>query len=364
MPNCRNCSHETRARCIEESATSDSVKLMMHRAFESGTDTEELWGLLQADCLIERLERKSRTPRPSALQRRLKGKAAQPQPGEVAEQVEKVTPFPFPATSEITHEPARELPSPIPARAIEKRRAAPLRRYCLALQGGQHRIALPASGSLVFGRFDPTIKANPDVDLSYDDREHRVISRRHARITGRGGEHEIEDLGSTNGTRINGNRLKIGQRVPIRPGYLVAMGYCQFIYVPIPEMEISPDGAPPRAYLRVAFTGRRFPLPTWGEGVIGRRDEIVGLVPDIDLSEEQEAAHAVARRHVKITVRNGRHYVEDLGSTTGTKLNGVQLEIGKLGLLSPGDHLWLGGCVLTYDVERDPADATRILPDT
>ncbi len=363
MPDCRNCPKQTRARCIEECATSDSVKIMMHRAFESGTDTTELWELLQANCLIKRMERKSRTPRPSALQRRLKDKA-KPQSVKTAEKTEKVASAPPPAAPVSTREPIRRL-SPIQSRLSEKRKEKPpFSRYCLTLQGEQHHIALPKTGSLVLGRFDPTIKTSPDIDLSYDDRNHRVISRRHARITGHNGQHEIEDLGSTNGTRVNGKRLKIGQKVRLKPNDQVALGHCQYTYVPMPKMQASAHTEPPQAYLRVAFTGRRFPLPTWGEGVIGRRDEIVGLIPDIDLSEEKEVAHVVARRHVKILVRNGHHYAEDLGSTTGTKLNGVPLKIGKIGLLNPGDHLWLGGCVLTYDVEVEPAEATHILETT
>lgn len=356
MSDCRSCPKQTRTRCIDECATSDSVKIMMRRAFESGTDTKELWELLQADCLIERRELQSRTPHPSALQRRLKSKL---EPPEAVEKVEAVTPPPSPPPV-VAREPTRK-PASVQPRASEKVKEELFpSHYCLALQGDQHRIALPRTGPLALGRFDPTIKVTPDVDLSYDDRNHRAISRLHARITGRNGRHEIKDLGSTNGTRVNGRRLKIDEKIQLKPGDQVVLGYCKYIYVSIPEMRVSPHARSPLAYLRSAFTGRKFPLPTWGEGVIGRGDEMVGLIPDIDLSQEKEAAHVVARRHARIVVRDGRHYVEDLGSTTGAKLNGVQLRIGQFGLLNPGDHLWLGGCVLTYDIEPDPADATRI----
>jgi pSer/pThr/pTyr-binding forkhead associated (FHA) protein len=80
---------------------------------------------------------------------------------------------------------------------------------------------------------------------------------------------------------------------------------------------------------------------------------VVGFIPDVDLSEEGDVCQVIARRHVKIIARSGRHYVEDLGSANGTKLNGVPMGIGKLGRLNPGDHLWLGGCVLAYDIELD-----------
>ena len=194
----------------------------------------------------------------------------------------------------------------------------------------------------------------PDVDLSYDDRDNFAISRRHARIVGRDGRHEIEDMGSTNGTRVNGKRLEIGQQVRLRPGDRVGLGYCEFTYVSLPETNISLRAAPSQAHLWVTFTGQRFPLPTWGEVVVGRSDPTIGLIPDIDLSAVEEAAHVVARRHVKIIARSGSHYIEDLGSANGTKLNGVRIRIGELRLLGSGDHLWLGGCVLAYDVERQP----------
>ncbi|MBU0702789.1 MAG: FHA domain-containing protein [Chloroflexi bacterium] len=348
MPNCRECSESTRARCIDECTTSSSVKMIMHRAFDAGTDTQDLWGLLQADCLIEQMERKSRTPRPSALRRRLKGEPRPAETIEAADEATRITPPPSPPELVAAHEPVRK---PTPRQPQKSKKALATERYCLALKGDQHRIALPEQGELVLGRFDPVITVSPDVDLSHDDRKTQVISRRHARVTGRNGRHEIEDLGSTNGTQVNGKKLGIGQKVRLKSGDRVTLGYCEFTYTSLPEME--PRTVPPKAYFQVMFTGHRLFLPAWGKGIIGRSDNTLGFVPDIDLREEKEAAHVVARRHVRIIIRQGRHYVEDLGSTSGTRLNGVELKLGELGLLNPGDHLWLGGCVLAYDIEPD-----------
>ena len=118
----------------------------------------------------------------------------------------------------------------------------------------------------------------------------------------------------------------------------------------MPKVQTAPH-TPIAACLWATFSGRRFSLPTWGEVIVGRSDPVVGFVPDIDLKDEGDAALVVARRHVKISARSGRHYVEDMGSANGTKLNGVRLGVGERGLLEPGDHLWLGGCVLAYDIE-------------
>jgi hypothetical protein len=60
------------------------------------------------------------------------------------------------------------------------------------------------------GRWDADNGIFPDVDLDAHDAEAKV-SRRHARITRKNGQYEVEDLGSTNGTFINrGRRLLPG----------------------------------------------------------------------------------------------------------------------------------------------------------
>ena len=48
------------------------------------------------------------------------------------------------------------------------------------------------------------------------------ISRRHARLTFQGGKYILEDLGSTNGTFVNGQRLA-GPRV-LKPGEVISFG--------------------------------------------------------------------------------------------------------------------------------------------
>lgn len=60
----------------------------------------------------------------------------------------------------------------------------------------------------------------PDVDLRLDARE---VSRRHARITQAGKQYYLEDLGSSNGTWLNGNRLVAYKPHPLQNGDVIRL---------------------------------------------------------------------------------------------------------------------------------------------
>ena len=64
-----------------------------------------------------------------------------------------------------------------------------------------------------------TIGRDSTNEVSINDAE---VSRRHARLTFQGGKYVLEDLGSTNGTFVNGQRLA-GPRV-LKAGEVVSFG--------------------------------------------------------------------------------------------------------------------------------------------
>jgi len=83
---------------------------------------------------------------------------------------------------------------------------------------------LPADNEITVGRVDPHRGIRPDIDLSKFDPASR-ISRRHARITSRGSQFYIEDLGSANGTFVNGRtRLKPQEPYPLVNGDIIKIG--------------------------------------------------------------------------------------------------------------------------------------------
>jgi CRP-like cAMP-binding protein len=87
---------------------------------------------------------------------------------------------------------------------------------------------LADSRDTTVGRIDPVTGIHPDVDLTPVDGK-RSISRRHARIRRRsdGSYGVIEDVGTMNGTFVNGVRLVAGRLVPVVSGDSVVFGTIQ-----------------------------------------------------------------------------------------------------------------------------------------
>ena len=72
-----------------------------------------------------------------------------------------------------------------------------------------------------------TIGRDSRCDLLIED---TTVSRWHARLERAAGRWLLTDLGSTNGTRLNGWR--IGQPVPVQAGDLVTFGSALFVVCP------------------------------------------------------------------------------------------------------------------------------------
>lgn len=74
------------------------------------------------------------------------------------------------------------------------------------------------------GRSDPSQNIFPEVDLTDDLAKEHGVSREHAAIIGRGGTIMVEDLGSTNGTLLNGERLDPYMPEPLQHGDQLQLG--------------------------------------------------------------------------------------------------------------------------------------------
>jgi pSer/pThr/pTyr-binding forkhead associated (FHA) protein len=74
----------------------------------------------------------------------------------------------------------------------------------------------PNRGDFLVGRPDPVTGTQPEVNLGPFD-VNRTLSRRHAKIVREGGLYSVrEEVGTTNGTFVNGERVKTGVAVPLK----------------------------------------------------------------------------------------------------------------------------------------------------
>jgi len=76
----------------------------------------------------------------------------------------------------------------------------------------------------LIGRNDPRNGIFVDVDLSGVANEPKAISRRHARIEQEGDRFYLTDLGSVNGTKLNGRRVPPNERTPLWNGDVIEFG--------------------------------------------------------------------------------------------------------------------------------------------
>ena len=92
------------------------------------------------------------------------------------------------------------------------------------------RLEVEAADSITVGRRDPVTGIQPSVDLTGLDQE-RSVSRRHAKLERRGRRlYLVEDLGTTNGTFVNGERIAPGEPVEVATGDLLRFGLVELAY--------------------------------------------------------------------------------------------------------------------------------------
>jgi hypothetical protein len=96
-------------------------------------------------------------------------------------------------------------PNPVIEPAPEPLPSGP--RITLVIMNSGRRISLDIGDDLLIGRKDNARGIFPDVDLGLDGGYDAGVSRRHAILSHQSGAFTIEDLGSANGTFVNGQRL-------------------------------------------------------------------------------------------------------------------------------------------------------------
>ena len=94
----------------------------------------------------------------------------------------------------------------------------------LQIQGSDKRIPVPLQGQTVLGRHDADRTEQPDIDLTAYDALERGVSAVHAAIRHSTDGVQIVDMGSTNGTYVNGRRLVAHQHYILHDGDEIRLG--------------------------------------------------------------------------------------------------------------------------------------------
>src|SRR5262245_61549445 len=106
---------------------------------------------------------------------------------------------------------------------------------------------------------------------------------------------------------------------------------------PVPKMTPPPPSRATKQYalrfISGKYQGGEFPLPNNKEIVVGRSSEL-----DMVLVEDM-----VSRRHAKLTVTGDQIFIQDLGSTNGTFVNGEKIKRARL---NEGDRILIGTSII------------------
>lgn len=166
-----------------------------------------------------------------------------------------------------------------------------------------------------------TLGRNPDSNIQLDS---PFVSARHAQIELTGDGHALTDLGSTNGTRVNGQLLTPGQSQILTDRDIIRLSDSRGNFIKLTYMAptdykwVTADRMEQSYRLKADVTR------------IGR-----GFDADIVLSHP-----AVSWFHAQITRQNDHYVIEDASSRDDTFLNGVQLTQARP--LEQGDVIGLG----------------------
>lgn len=97
-------------------------------------------------------------------------------------------------------------------------------RIALRIVPMQIQLVFDLAGTMVIGRAQPETSTFPDIDLSPFNAEELGVSRQHLIIKLDGERVVVTDNKSSNGTKLNGERLKPNEAYPVRHGDELTLG--------------------------------------------------------------------------------------------------------------------------------------------
>jgi pSer/pThr/pTyr-binding forkhead associated (FHA) protein len=180
------------------------------------------------------------------------------------------------------------------------------------------------------------------------------VSRVHAQFHYLDGALAIEDLGSTNGTKVDSNAVPKGERRALTGAELISLGGVELrISMPgakkgeatqvFASNKTAAISAPPKKVVAPATlvgSGKEFPLKL-GQNSFGRRSG-----NDVVISDPY-----VSGQHGIIEVTDTAVFLTDIGSSNGTVVNEARISPNMRTTLEPPDVIRLGS--MEFTVKRN-----------
>jgi len=167
------------------------------------------------------------------------------------------------------------------------------------------------------------------------------VSRKHARIVSMQGDYVLEDLGSANGTSLDGQSVKAPTTLKNKSQIRIAD------YTITVECGPQAHGPSPALVGQSApVQNKTFILPQ-GELELGRVNGNALVIPDSSIS----------RQHAKVHVEPNKITIIDLGSSNGTKVNGENIDQKEL---QYGDTVQFGNVLFKFLHTDNPSGATDL----
>lgn len=122
--------------------------------------------------------------------------------------------------------------------------------------GTSYILRAPMERSFIVGRSDTAIDFMPDIDLTVVEGQSRGVSRRHVQINAKDNRLTVRDLGSANGTFVNGQRAETAKDYRIHHGQILTLGRLElqvnFIVKPSEDEQTRINSAEMQGFPRVA----------------------------------------------------------------------------------------------------------------
>jgi pSer/pThr/pTyr-binding forkhead associated (FHA) protein len=228
-----------------------------------------------------------------------------------------------------------------PDAMIAIKRPVPARQLMIVLQPVSHPELDPIQihdSLFAIGRTEAPFDAYPP-GLAAD------LSRRHARIFCEHGAVYLADLGSKNGTTVNGAAVKQAITL-LRDGDLLGLGPALSYRVQLEQGAVQPPSAKLASLTLTPEhddAGLQPIVVTEFPFLVSKADQTFARYKDAN----PQQLNYLSRRHAHIFLKGGQPFVEDLGSTNGTFVDGKRLDEHAVAL-NDGDVLAFGGHHFVY----------------